>query len=50
LRVVAVSGTPVAELQQRRELEQTDLSAGAGNYPVSPEDEIAHLEEMLETL
>jgi hypothetical protein len=31
-------------------LQQTDLSAGAGNYPASPEDEIARLEEMLEAM
>jgi hypothetical protein len=50
LRVVAVTGTPVAELRQSRGLEQTDWSAGAENYGASPEDEIARLEEMLETL
>jgi hypothetical protein len=52
LRVVAVSCTPaaIAELRQSRELEQTDSPAGAGNYPISSEDEIVRLEEMLDAM
>jgi len=52
LRVVPVSCTPAAisELRQSREMEQPDSTTGAGNYPVSSEDEIVRLEEMLDAM
>jgi hypothetical protein len=52
LRVVAVSCTPaaIAELRQSRELEQTDLTGGAGNYLISSADEIVRLGEMLDAM